>query len=121
MTWKDAMIYIASIKWYMEERVEATKEYYDALDIALASMCSVSRDTVDKAWRGEWVEEVIKKRDLKGNEHDYYSPWNCSKCHSPDPKNGESIFCSACGAPMTDEAVDIVMERLEALYGQENT
>lgn len=48
MTWKDAMIYIASIKWYMEERVEATKEYYDALDIALASMCSVSRDTV--AW-----------------------------------------------------------------------
>ena len=25
-------------------------------------------------------------------------------------------FCPACGAPMTDEAVDIVMERLEALH-----
>ena len=25
-------------------------------------------------------------------------------------------FCPSCGAPMTDEAVDIVMRRLEALY-----
>lgn len=24
-------------------------------------------------------------------------------------------FCPACGAPMTDEAVDMVMERLEAM------
>lgn len=93
MTWKDAMIYIASIKWYMEERVEATKEYYDALDIALASMCSVSRDTVDKAWRGEWVEEVIK---------------NCSECHAEQPwfygyGYYEPDYCPNCGARMGKE------------------
>ena len=30
-------------------------------------------------------------------------------------------ICAWCGAPMTDEAVQMVMERMEALYGQENT
>lgn len=28
----------------------------------------------------------------------------------------ERKFCLCCGAPLTDEAVDMVMERLEALY-----
>ena len=28
----------------------------------------------------------------------------------------ETDFCQYCGAPMTDKAVDMVMERLEALY-----
>lgn len=27
-------------------------------------------------------------------------------------------FCPACGAPMTDEAVQMVMERMEALHGE---
>ena len=27
-------------------------------------------------------------------------------------------FCPMCGRPLTDEAVDIVMKRLEALYGE---
>lgn len=100
----------------MADGVKNAERRIAALDLALAALRPVSREQVDKAWRGEWIEEVIKKRDLKGNEHDYYSPWNCSKCHSPDPKNGESIFCSACGAPMTGEAVQMVMERLEALH-----
>ena len=27
-------------------------------------------------------------------------------------------FCPACGAPMTDEAVQMVMEKMEALHGE---
>lgn len=27
-------------------------------------------------------------------------------------------FCPKCGKPLTDEAVDMVMERLEALHGE---
>ena len=30
-------------------------------------------------------------------------------------------FCPRCGAAATDEAVDMLIKRLEALYGQENT
>lgn len=40
----------------------------------------------------------------------------CTRCgRTPDV---ETPFCAWCGAPMTDEAVDMVMDRLEALYEQ---
>ena len=48
----------------------------------------------------------------------------CSKCHTAGSFGGEHAFhnaktfehfCSHCGAPMTDEAVEMVMERLGAL------
>ena len=44
----------------------------------------------------------------------------CSKCaHRFDVWKHEEKdfhFCPHCGAPMTDEAMQMVMERLEALY-----
>ena len=40
----------------------------------------------------------------------------CSKCgYSPGIRFYSSEFCPNCGAPMTDEAVEMVMERLEEL------
>lgn len=70
----------------------------------------ISREQVEKVWRGEWID----KRILSD------TPVECSKC-------GEWIygylqytnFCPFCGAPMTDKAVDMVMERVEALHGKE--
>lgn len=64
-----------------------------------------TREQVEK-WRGEWID----KRILSD------TPVECSKC-------GEWIyghlqytkFCPHCGAPMTDEAVDMVMERLSGI------
>ena len=70
---------------------------------ALKSLRSVSREKVEKVWRGEWV---------KCKHADYYV---CNKC-STVSKTGEDEFCKSCGAPMTDEAVEMVMERLEALH-----
>ena len=66
-----------------------------------------TREQVE-AWKGEWIpyldgEHIMPER--------YYS---CSKCGNrgyPSKKN----FCVFCGAPMTDEAVDIILQRLEAL------
>ena len=62
----------------------------------------INREQMEKAWRGQWV---------KCKHADYYV---CNKC-STVSKTGEDEFCKSCGAPMTDEAVEIVMERLEAL------
>ena len=31
---------------------------------------------------------------------------------------GTSLFCPHCGRPLTDEAVEMVMDRMEAVYGQ---
>ena len=66
----------------------------------------ITREQVEKVWRGEWID----KRILSD------TPVECSNC-------GEWIyghlqytnFCPHCGTPMTDRAVDMVMERLEEL------
>ena len=72
----------------------------------------VSREQVEKVWRGEWV---IGEPDVLG------VPIHCSRCgwgsdHADQRKwmeyNGH-LFCGHCGAPMTDEAVQMVVERLE--------
>lgn len=69
-------------------------------EIALSALRSVSREQVEKVRNGRWIK------------HEGYD--ECSECHA------KSIFgynyCHNCGASMTDEAVQKVMERLEALY-----
>lgn len=71
------------------------------------NILSESREKVEKVWRGEWIKK------------DGYT--ECSKCEywydSPENEDDgdRQAFCPSCGAPMTDEAVDMVMERLEAL------
>ena len=90
-------------------------------EIALTALRPVSREQVEKVWRGEWEwydEEVGSP--LEGIEREW--GWRCSKCKVvlPDdfdyPDNPPAMrFCQWCGAPMTDEAVEMVMERLNKL------
>ena len=81
-------------------------------EIALSALRSVSRERVEKVWRGKWKYSHI-------SEIDHFAVVKCSKCGyeafaiSFFVKDGN--FCPSCGAPMTDEAVQMVMERLEAL------
>lgn len=65
-------------------------------------------ERIEKVWRGQWV---------KCKHADYYV---CNKC-STVSKTGEDEFCKSCGAPMTDEAVEMVMCRLEALHGEKES
>ena len=80
-------------------------EAMEALKIAILALRPVSREQVEKVWRGEWeVDEFGHK---------------CSKCGEYLP-DGEDVrkpqFCPECGRAMTDEAVQMVMERMEALH-----
>lgn len=81
--------------------------YWDAIDMALSALRPVSREQVEKVWKGEWI----------GMTDDDGCTWyECSRCeHDLDSLEVPNHFCPACGAPMTDEAVQMVMERLEAL------
>ena len=81
--------------------------YREALSVALSALRPVSRERVKKVWRGEWVH--------KRSPYDY-KIFVCKKCEKQISIQGEPlIFCPACGAAQTDEAVEMVMERLEAL------
>lgn len=76
-------------------------------EIALSALRPVSREQVEKVWRGEWHSHY-KSGIRAGNGV------VCSECDMWN--NRAAHFCPSCGAPMTDEAVEMVMERLEALY-----
>jgi hypothetical protein len=80
-----------------------------ALDMALSALRPVSRERVEKVWRGEWITPTI----IGGRA---YNIPHCSACNGvPCGTDEHTRFCAHCGAPMTDEAVEMVMERLEAL------
>ena len=79
----------------------------EAINIALSALRTVSREQVEKVWRGEW----------KGVPKLGVYDMACSKCgYSPGIRFYSSEFCPNCGAPMTDDAVEMVMERMEKLH-----
>lgn len=101
-----------------------------AFDMALAALRPVSRERVEKVFHGcEMCREEKKVKsdnfcgaatmrivgdsiDLRGDEKKIeffghiYAPSFSVK------------FCPFCGKPLTDEAVEMVMERMEELYEQ---
>lgn len=70
-----------------------------ALDMAISALRPVSREQVEKVWRGKWIDA-----------HPGTSSCKCTKCGAV--QEYESTFCCHCGAPMTDEAVEMVMEKI---------
>ena len=79
-----------------------------AYEIAIEALTPPTQEQVNKAWRGEWEDMREAYNDVPKRR--------CSRCKrvfiGPD-----TPFCEACGAPMTDEAVEMVMERWEELNG----
>ena len=86
--------------------------YYDEFSfvtIALSALRPITREQVEKM-RGEWIIEDAGDGDRRKK---------CSMCNQPiSGWWGRDRFCSNCGAPMTDEAVEMVMERMEKMYEQ---
>lgn len=81
----------------------------EALKIALSALRPVTREQVEKAWRGEWEFPVFEDGDANDPR------CKCSKCGSIETPLARHRFCPNCGAPMTAEAVELVMKRLEVL------
>ena len=88
--------------YQIADGIKNTKRRIDALDAALSALRPVSREEVEKVPRCEHCKDG-KSFDgqvvIMGNKGMF-------------PLN----FCPRCGSPLTDEAVNMVMERIEALY-----
>ena len=89
---------------------EAAKSY-ELFKAGLYALLPVSREQVEKVWRGEWMA-----LDECSNEGVY-----CKRCKKKvyrieyANEKMRSPFCPACGAAQTDEAVQMVMERLNGI------
>ena len=75
----------------------------EAAQMALTALRPVSRERVEQI-KGVWIF------------NDDWWEFRCSECHKGIGNIEKYKFCPHCGAPMTDEAVEMVMERMEALH-----
>ena len=80
----------------------------EALDFALSALRPVSREQVEKVWRG--CNECTSCKLCIWNETKKCNGYKNMYSFKP-----LSDFCPRCGKPLTDEAVEMVMERLEEL------
>ena len=82
--------------------------YATAQMMATDALRPVSWERVEKVWPGCHVCSGCK-----------LCIWNktkkCNDCKNRNSFRPLSDFCPRCGKPLTDAAVDMVMERLEAL------
>lgn len=95
----------------MADGVKNAKRRIEAFEVALTALRPVSRDQVEKVWRGVWVH-------THSSDNFWTEVWKCSHCDFEDNYGECFDFCPFCGAAQTDEAVQMVMERLEGLYGE---
>ena len=86
-----------------------TERIAKAMCIVGKALRPVSREQVEKVWRAHWNEST----HLGGFVY-------CSRCGYNALEANNYTFCPKCGRPFTDEAVEMVIERLEALKDGEN-
>lgn len=91
-----------------------TERIAEAMSIVGKALRPVSREQVEQM-RGEWIVKHDKYNEITTAE--------CSKCGDETMyefffEENDSNFCPHCGTPMTDEAMDMMLERLETLYEQ---
>ena len=111
-TIQDTDTYFSSCSEALQKELDEQKEVFL---LALSALRPVSREQVEKVWRGEWMGSA----DGYADGELVYDTWICSECgHVIDEEDDPDMlpqFCPKCYAAMTDEAVQMVMERLEEL------
>ena len=77
-----------------------------ALGMAVAALRPVSREQVEQVWGGcEWCDEE-------------WGTCNPITNRFTMPPRGGIRFCPMCGKPLTDEAVEMAMERLKEVISE---
>ena len=90
----------------MAEGVKNSEKRIAAIDVALDALRPVSREQVERM-RSRWITVV----EVNGEQYS-----KCAACQMGLDGLGDAyLFCPHCGAPMTYEAAEMVIARLEAL------
>ena len=85
--------------------------------VKIAALRPVSREQAEKV-RGEWID--IDGEKVPVDKYGQPCGWaKCSACGEYLTASDEypciGHFCPNCGAPMTDEAVETIMKRMEEI------
>ena len=129
MTREEAIVYfekiLAGAKQGLEEHPEEGKRVYgmrkELAEIALSALRPVSRDRVERMTEpcefcGEWIGGECNPKEQDAGYKIYAGYIKQVAVDDFWEDEIENLnFCPVCGRPMTDEAVQMVMERLEAI------
>lgn len=106
MTWEEAIEELERLLRHWDDLENGKRCFWgydnEAVALALSALRPVNREQVEKVWKGEWKLIGAGKTGRGGI-------WYCTRCEKCYPYTCD--FCPRCGAPMTDEAVQMVMER----------
>ena len=84
----------------------------ETVDTLLAALRPVSREQVEKVWSP--CNFCAGAKYITGGVTAVYP---VSETRQQETlAEGDFDFCPVCGRPLTDEAVDMVMERMEAMH-----
>ena len=101
----------------MADGVKNAERRIAALDMALSALRPVSREQVEKVWSP--CNFYAGAKYITGGVTAVYP---VSETRQQETlAEGDFDFCPVCGRPLTDEAVEMVMERLEALKDGSST
>lgn len=103
MTLEKAIELKAAVGRLMYSNNKDVRDYNALIDFIESALRPVSQEQVEQVWGGcEWCDEE-------------WGTCNPITNRFTMPPRGGIRFCPMCGKPLTDEAVQMVMERLEAL------
>ena len=102
--------------------IVSSGDYQEAFKMAVSALRPVSREQVEKVWRGEWIGDNDEKvGTIDGSP---IKSSTCSACGNwlvgSDEYDCSGHFCPACGRAMTDEAVDILWQRWKEALDNDN-
>ena len=110
MTREEAIELKAAVGRLMYSNNKDVRDYNVLIDFIESALRPVSREQVEKVWKGEWIIPTT----IGGKA---YNIPHCSACNGvPCGTDEHTKFCAHCGAPMTDKAMEMVLKKLEALY-----
>ena len=120
MTRAEAIAIVERVQ-HTEAKWPGTEDTLEALDLALTALRGPTREMVERM-RGEWIGFRGEKVEI--DEYGCPMDWaECSACGeyltASEEYNCKRRFCPNCGAPMTDEAVDMMLERVRNIWTSE--
>ena len=100
----------------MADGVKNAERRIAALELVLTALRPVSRERVEKVWRGCDFCKMADFGEFGFETTKHYAKICCALGSWRFPEKEQFLFCPKCGKPLTDEAVQMVMERLGALH-----
>lgn len=99
--------WIAQKETLTSKQAEEIIKLNNAVNFALSALRPISRERIEKVWSG--CHECSGCKLCIWNETK-----KCNDCKNRNSFRPLSDFCPRCGKPLTDAAVEMVMERMEA-------